>query len=136
MKSRSLPALLLPLYLFTASITAAPADKSPAAINKADPDPTATPTTQITPNPSPTPIKSTRSSKAAKALVIHKPMPSPSWGKVVQYHRSQILALSPDNIETLHEFLFQDEDGIVRTAVFHESSSGDGYWEVWTWDQQ
>ena len=70
-----------------------------------------------------------------KALFIHKPMPSPSWGKVIQYHRDQILALSEKNREILHEFLFQDDQGVIRTATFHENASGEGYWEVWIWDQ-
>lgn len=71
----------------------------------------------------------------SKDLVIHKPMPSPSWGKVIQYHREQVLPPSDKNHETLHEFLFQDDQGIIRTAIYHESVSGDGYWEVWVWDQ-
>ncbi len=75
------------------------------------------------------------SSSAIKALIVHKPMPSPSWGRVIQYHRQENFVLSDKNRETLHEFLFQDEAGIVRTAVFHENASGDGYWEVWVWDQ-
>lgn len=70
-----------------------------------------------------------------KDLVIHKPMPSPAWGKVIQYHREQVLPPSDKNHETLHEFLFQDDQGIIRTAIYHESVSGDGYWEVWVWDQ-
>jgi hypothetical protein len=93
-----------------------------------------TPTPQAT--PAPARLKPLNNPNGAKALILHKPMPSPSWGKVIQYHREQILALSEKNRETLHEFVFQDEDGIVRTATFHENSAGDGYWEVWVWDQQ
>lgn len=76
-----------------------------------------------------------RSSSTIKALVVHKPMPSPSWGRVIQYHREENFVLSDKNRETLHEFLFQDDAGVVRTAVYHENASGDGYWEVWVWDQ-
>jgi hypothetical protein len=62
-------------------------------------------------------------------------MASPAWGKVVQYKREQIPALMGKDPETLYEFVMQDEDGIIRVATFHENSSGDGYWEVWVWDQ-
>ena len=68
-------------------------------------------------------------------MTVHKPMPDPAWGRVIQYRMERIPALSNKSKETLHEFLFQDEQGIVRTAVFHENASGDGYWEVWVWDQ-
>jgi hypothetical protein len=115
---------------------AATAERPAVAASKTTVDATPTPAPQVTPPPSPTPSKPARSVNFAKALVVHKPMPSPSWGKVVQYRRDQILALSPENSETLHEFVFQDEDGVVRTAIFHENASGDGYWEVWAWDQQ
>src|SRR5581483_8422610 len=90
------------------------------------------------PTDTPTPISGKKAvgTNTAKALIVHKPKPSPSWGKVIQYHREVILALTESNRETLHEFVFQDDDGIIRTAIFHENSSGDGYWEVWVWDQQ
>jgi hypothetical protein len=96
------------------------------------PQPTFTPTTQEA-SPS---KKFANQQTNVKALIIHKPMPSPSWGKVIQYHREQIFALTDKNRETLHEFLFQDDEGVVRTAVFHENADGGGYWEVWVWDQQ
>src|SRR5579883_335358 len=86
---------------------------------------------------SPTPEsvnRNSHSSGAAKALVVHKPMPSPSWGKVIQYHRQENFVLSDKNREILHEFLFQDDAGIIRTAIYHEPASGDGYWEIWVWD--
>jgi hypothetical protein len=104
------------------------------------PVPTIAPTDESTLTPAPkTASPAARSSKSetnGKVLVIHKPMPSPSWGKVIQYHRDQIFALTDKNREVLHEFLFQDDDGIIRTAVYHENAEGDGYWEVWVWDQQ
>jgi hypothetical protein len=62
-------------------------------------------------------------------------MPDPAWGRLVQYRKDQIFALAEDKRETLHEFVFQDDQGIVRTAVYHETASGTGYWEVWVWDQ-
>jgi hypothetical protein len=121
--------LLMALILLTSAVVSA--DDVPT------PSENQTPTTPNTPTPLPTstPPKSENGQNFSKALVIHKPRPSPSWGKVVQYHRDQILALSEKNRETLHEFVFQDENGIVRTAIFHENASGDGYWEVWVWDQ-
>lgn len=99
---------------------------------------TATPTPTNTPTPTPPKRASEKPGKGmnnSQPLYIHKPKPSPSWGKVIQYRREEILALSENNRETLHEFLFQDDDGVVRTATFHEGASGDGYWEVWVWDQ-
>lgn len=71
----------------------------------------------------------------AKALVVHKPMPSPAWGKLIQYHRQETFVLADKNRETLYEFVFQDDSGIIRTAIYHENPSGDGYWEVTVWDQ-
>jgi hypothetical protein len=92
----------------------------------------------LTPLPEDKPIsgKPPKQPTTLKALVIHKPMPSSTWGKVIQYHREQIFALTDKNREVLHEFLFQDDEGTVRTAVFHENAEGNGYWEVWVWDQQ
>ncbi len=42
--------------------------------------------------------------------------------------------MSDANRETLYEFVFQDDKGVVRTAVYHENASGEGYWEVTVWD--
>jgi len=106
------------------------------ATEKATPVPTLTPESEPTPTPASPSTKSVKMPTSVKALVIHKPMPSPSWGKVIQYHRDQVFALTDKNREILHEFLFQDDEGIIRTAVFHENSEGGGYWEVWVWDQQ
>lgn len=124
--------LFLALFLFPFSAGGASNDLSTPSSD----DKTATTA------PSPTPESTNRatnttnhSSGAAKALVIHKPMPSPSWGRVIQYHREENFVLSDKNREILHEFLFQDDNGIVRTAIFHENTSGDGYWEVLVWDQ-
>ncbi len=101
--------------------------------------PTATPDTSLTTSatPKPTPVKPnySNSPSTTEALVIHKPKPSPAWGKVIQYHREQVTSLSDKEQETLHQFVFQDDNGIIRTAIFHENASGDGYWEVWVWDQ-
>lgn len=66
----------------------------------------------------------------SNTLVVHKPLIDPSWGKVVQYQEEQ----SPSTHETLYKFLFQDSNGTVRTAIYHENASGNGYWEVWAWD--
>ena len=88
-----------------------------------------------TPTPKPTKRTSDKESGSIQVIVVHKPKPPASWGRVIQYKREEILALTEKNRETLHEFIFQDEDGIIRTATFHENASGDGYWEVWVWDQ-
>ena len=111
-----------------------------ATTEKANPAPALTPMPQTTSTPLPEtksiPEKPAKQPTTLKTLVIHKPMPSQTWGKVIQYHRDQIFALTDKNREILHEFLFQDEEGTVRTAVFHENTEGNGYWEVWVWDQQ
>ncbi|HTC20799.1 MAG TPA: hypothetical protein VK859_08125, partial [bacterium] len=101
------------------------------------PTPDTSLTISSTPTPQPTPDKPeyTDHPDPSKALVLHKPKPSPAWGKVIQYHQEKVMALSDKDNETLHEFLFQDDNGIIRTAIFHENASGDGYWEVWVWDQ-
>ena len=100
--------------------------------------PTVATPTAVVPQSQPTTATAPKihlSGEASRALMIHRPRPSPAWGKVIQYHRQEVLPLSDKNRETLHEFLFQDDDGVVRTATFHESASGDGYWEVYVWDQ-
>ena len=79
-----------------------------------------------------TPTVSTNSSST---LIVHKPVTDPSWGKVIQYQQEQAISNIDRTRETLHKFLFQDSNGIVRVAVYHESASGNGYWEVWVWDQ-
>jgi hypothetical protein len=68
-------------------------------------------------------------------ITIHKPATDPVWGKVIQYQQEQAISTTDKTRETLHKFLFQDSQGIIRLATFHESTSGNGYWEVWIWDQ-
>jgi hypothetical protein len=89
------------------------------------------------PSPQPTvsPSKVESMPGLSKAIVLHKPMPPASWGRLVQYHKEQIFALSEKNRETLYEFVFQNEAGVIHTAVYHENASGNGYWEVLAWDQ-
>ncbi|HVZ80570.1 MAG TPA: hypothetical protein VHE12_07200 [bacterium] len=120
-RSLALLALLFPCYL------------------RAQTAPTDTPTASPVPTNTPSPIvpKNSRDkiSRSPRTIVVHKPQPPGSWGKVVQYKREDILALSEKNRETLHEFVFQDENGIIRTATYHENADGEGYWEVWVWDQ-
>jgi len=90
---------------------------------------------ELSPTPTPAhPSETSHDPGTSKMIEIHKPMPLASWGRVIQYNRKDI-TLPGKNRETLHEFLFQDGQGIVRTAIFHENASGDGYWEVWIWDQ-
>ena len=76
--------------------------------------------------------KKSETQSSDKAVVLHKPMPSPTWGKVVQYRHFQ--ENPGKNGEMLYEFVMQDDTGIIRTATYHETSSGDGYWEVIVWD--
>jgi hypothetical protein len=76
------------------------------------------------------------SANASSTLIVHKPAPDPSWGKVVQYQEEQSVSSVDQTHETLYKFLFQDSSGIVRVAIYHESASGSGYWEVRVWDQQ
>jgi len=68
-------------------------------------------------------------------ITIHKPTTDPAWGKVIQYQQEQAISSTDKTREILHKFLFQDSQGIIRLATFHESTSGNGYWEVWVWDQ-
>jgi hypothetical protein len=71
------------------------------------------------------------STSSSSTITIHKPATDPSWGKIIQFQEEQ----STTAHETLYKFLFQDATGIVRTAVYHENTTGTGYWEVWVWDQ-
>jgi hypothetical protein len=77
----------------------------------------------------------TASANSSATLIVHKPATDPSWGKVIQYQQEQAVSNIDRTHETLHKFLFQDSNGIVRVAVYHENASGNGYWEVWIWDQ-
>jgi hypothetical protein len=95
-------------------------------------------TTQAAPTPkanSDNTPKTGGGQSSTKALEIHKPMLSPAWGKVIQYRKEVLNPNSDKNRETLYEFVLQDDQGIIRTATYHESASGDGYWEVLVWDQ-
>ena len=119
-------------WFFLIALSAAPGRAEETSVSS-DPTPAA-----ATPRPQPTasePAKIQVNGESSKTLVIHKPRPSSSWGKVIQYHRQEVLPLSDKNREILHEFLFQDDQGVVRTAIFHENAFGDGYWEVYVWDQ-
>ena len=95
--------------------------------------PTTTPSPTDTPAPK-TGKPRTKTSGSIQIILVHKPQPPSAWGKVIQYKREDILALSEKNRETLHEFVFQDEDGVIRTATYHENAAGEGYWEVLVWD--
>ena len=97
-------------------------------------EPTPTPTDTATPTPVPRP-KSVSKETDSKTLVLHKPATNPAWGRVVEYHKENSVSSADKTPETLYTFLFQDDQGIVRTAVYHENSSGDGYWEVYVWDR-
>ncbi len=90
------------------------------------------------PTPEPTqasiPPIQPKSQSYTKALVIHKPMPDPAWGKVIQYHSEQTVDSETKIKGTIYEFVFQDEKGVVRIANYHEDENGEGYWEVYLWD--
>jgi len=83
----------------------------------------------------PKPLTTGKNNNYSNALIIHKPAPDPAWGKIVQYKREQITSISSKEKETIYEFVFQDDQGVIRTAIYHENDSGDGYWEVLVWDQ-
>jgi len=102
---------------------------------KEDSTPVPTPTPAAKPTPTAANPATTNNTHSSNVIFIHKPMPSPSWGKVIQYHREISQSPSEKNREIIHEFLFQDDQGIIRTAIYHENASGDGYWEVWVWDE-
>ena len=74
--------------------------------------------------------KKTDSSDSSSTIVVHKPTTDPAWGKVIQYQEEKSAATSDKTEEIQYKFLFQDTNGIVRTAIYHENSSGTGYWEV------
>lgn len=132
---------LLPLFLLLSLSLALPAAGKKASSDSDIPDDyqedTATPAPAASPTPTPAPAKTptAQAGNPSSVIFIHKPMPSPSWGKVLQYHREISQSPSEKSHEILHEFLFQDDQGIIRTAIYHENANGEGYWEVWVWDQ-
>jgi hypothetical protein len=79
--------------------------------------------------------KKNNDTEPTTTLIVHKPSANPAWGKVISYQQEQAISSTDKTHEILHKFLFQDSQGIVRLATFHESASGGGYWEVWVWDQ-
>ncbi len=107
-------------------------------------DPASTPEEDLsaaaTPVATPTPVPSSQKSKAVRTpapgsiLTLHHKMLDPAWGRVIQYRKTESRAFSDKARETLHEFVLQDTDNIVRVATFHENAQGTGYWEVWVWD--
>ncbi len=107
---------------------------TPEATSEPTVEPTAEPTAVPTAQPTPKPDFSS-DPDPSKGIMVHKPKPSPAWGKVIQYHLEKIQALSDKDSETQYQFVFQDDKGIIRTAIYHENEDGDGYWEVWVWDQ-
>lgn len=99
-------------------------------------EPTPTPLPVATPTAAPTPKpRAIVNETNAKTLVLHKPATNPAWGRVVEYHKENAQSNVDKTVETQHVFLFQDDQGVVRTAIFHENTSGDGYWEVLVWDR-
>jgi hypothetical protein len=82
----------------------------------------------------PIPTLQPKGQSYAKALVIHKPSPDPAWGKVVQYHSETSVDPNTKIKETVYEFVFQDDKGLIRIAKYHEGENGEGYWEVYLWD--
>jgi hypothetical protein len=138
MKSRWIAPLLF-LVLLSLGLTAADKKQAPEGDipddYKEDAAPVPAPSPTVKPTPSATQSTTPKKSDSSKVIIIHKPMPSPSWGKVIQYHREISQSPSEKNREIMHEFLFQDDQGVIRTAIYHENASGDGYWEVWVWDQ-
>jgi hypothetical protein len=70
-------------------------------------------------------------------LLLHKPRLPAEWGTLIQYHRETVTnsSLFDREKETIHEFLLQDSEGILRVAFYHEPEAGGAYWVVWIWDQ-
>jgi hypothetical protein len=92
---------------------------------------------QNPPTPTPGSVAATAPGySGSKILEIHKPLIPSAWGRVLQYRKEENFVLSGRNQETLFEFVFQNDEGIVRTATYHESADGNGYWEVYVWDEQ
>jgi hypothetical protein len=129
MKLKPFSFVVLLLFFFGASWTLAD-DSQPIPEGNAE-NASASPT----PSPTPKPSKNVQTYGSIKALIVHKPLIPPAWGHVIQYHRQENFVLSDNNRETLHEFVLQDDSGVVRTAIYHENPSGEGYWEVMVWDQ-
>jgi hypothetical protein len=107
---------------------AAPSLSTPGAKPAETPAPSPIPTKSV-----PTPVRAP--GESGRSILIHKPMPPAHWGKVVQYRKEQSFSFSNKDRETLHEFVFQDDSGVIRTATFRESENGNGFWEVLVWDQ-
>lgn len=91
------------------------------------PTPTPEATTPATPRKVRTPYPGT-------ILNIHRKMLDPAWGQVIQYRKYESKTFSDRERETIHEFVLQDNDRVVRIASFHENAKGEGYWEVLVWD--
>jgi hypothetical protein len=133
--SRPIPLLILFLilgyfFLLSPSWVSAAADEMKTA--KSQDSAQATPdsvTAEI-------PQKQAKGQTYDKALVIHRPMPDPAWGKLIQYHSETGVDTSNKQKETIFSFVFQDDKGIIRVANYHESDSGEGYWEIYQWDLQ
>jgi hypothetical protein len=108
---------------------------SPLSLAAADPStPAPEPTATSTPEAArPSPKKAPTPSPGS-VLNIHHKMLDPAWGRVVQYRKYEVKAYSEKERETLHEFVLQDTDNVVRVATYHENAKGEGYWEVWVWD--
>jgi hypothetical protein len=83
----------------------------------------------------PTESSSAHSTNTKNTIIVHKPAIDPAWGKVIQYQQEQVVSVAERTKEILYRFLFQDTHGMVRSAIYHESPDGTGYWEVTVWDQ-
>lgn len=112
-------AVLSVIFIFSSTLTIAFADNSDSA---------STPAKIRQPN-------TNTIDASSNTIIVHKPATDPSWGKVIQYNEEQVISPTDHTKETVYKFLFQDSENVVRLAVYHESTSGTGYWEVWIWDQ-
>jgi hypothetical protein len=83
------------------------------------------------------PVSASVSSNPDHSLLLHKPKIPTEWGQVIQYHRETVdtHSLFDSEKETIHEFVLQGNDGVLRVAFYHEPPSGGTYWVVWIWDQ-
>jgi hypothetical protein len=104
-------------------------------VQGADPEETLTPTASPTGTPVPAQKAVSQIQGSSNVLVLHKPLLPAAWGEVIQYRRDTPHSLFDRDRETLHEFVLRGPNGVLRVAFYHEPQEGDGFWEVWVWDQ-
>lgn len=87
-----------------------------------------------TPTATATPVSSEATKNQNTVLTIHKPRIPAAWGDVRQYRREERTETDGRKV-IFHEFVLQDQKGIVRIATWHEYPEGKGFWSVLVWDE-